>query len=263
MSVKEVANQRLGIIKDIGMAGLHALYPDEFEYYACSFELLDSKNNVKAYFLFPVMPTSISTPENKLVNIKKTSAGVVSLFNTSFNPVDISLAGTFGRKLRIMIGQDALFSSAFSFSVKGGKAQFSSSVKTGYGAMKYMEDMFDKAMELDEFRRPHRLFFYNPTLNNNYLVEILNFTPQMSMENNMLWNYSINMKALAPAELVDLRTTEERNKSNQKLLGFSLINKSVNKQLSVITDLNKQLRKEGLNFISNSVKNLARKFPKR
>ena len=43
----------------VGKAGLHSIAPDNFEYYMCSFELLDSSGETKAFMMFPIMPNSI------------------------------------------------------------------------------------------------------------------------------------------------------------------------------------------------------------
>ena len=62
----------------MGRAGIHALAPDNFEYYGCSLELLDSNGNIVGLIDFAVMPNNIVETKTTMMQITKTAAAVVS-----------------------------------------------------------------------------------------------------------------------------------------------------------------------------------------
>ena len=192
----------------MGRAGLHALAPDQFEYYMCSFELLDSKGSTVAFMNFPVMPNSISETESKILEISKTNAGIVTMFNPSFNPKDISIQGTFGRKIRILAGiQDIPNQEKKIVNILNGTLGFSVmqsevAVKTGFGLVNLLRRIIAKTTSVDDSGMPYVLIFNNYALNTSYVVEILQSSFSQSTENNMLWFYSLEMRAVAPASAV-------------------------------------------------------------
>jgi hypothetical protein len=55
---------------------------------------------------------------------------------------------------------------------------------------------------------PYVLLFNNYALNSSYVVEVLSSSFNQSVENNMLWFYSLEMKAVAPAEVVKKTTAK-------------------------------------------------------
>ena len=115
---------------NIGRAALNNLFPNDFEYYACSLELVNSKGQTVDFFTLPVMPSNISQAETSLDNIKKTTGGIVSLSTSTFEPIDIQLSGNFGRRLKLLIGMDHLDFSTLDFSFRNGIAdQYQSGVK--------------------------------------------------------------------------------------------------------------------------------------
>lgn len=213
-----------------GKEYLNATYPDEFEYYACALELTDETGKVLEFFSFPIMPQSISETKFAPTNIKKTLGGVVVTNHTTFNPFDISLNGHFGRKFRKVITQqeqkkkgaessggnvtDTTVTQEDNESIGNGtidgvvisvpKKVFSSEYKTGYGCIKILENIFSRAHRgVDKNRKPLRLYFYNLSLNSSYLVEPVNLQLSQSREQNMLWQYNLQLKAVAPAKLVN------------------------------------------------------------
>jgi hypothetical protein len=113
------------------------------------------------------------------------------------------LKGNFGRKFKFLVGSVGVDAAAFSFVNKKfqynkNAGTFSNQLKTGYGCLKVLERMCAMSNALDDFGNPYRLYFYNMALGNHYLVKVINFTPDMSMDSNMIWKYSLNMKAVAP-----------------------------------------------------------------
>ena len=192
----------------MGRAGLHALAPDQFEYYMCSLELINSQGATVAFLNFPVMPNSISETESKIIDISKTNSGIVSMFNSSFVPRYISIQGTFGRKFRILSGlKDIPTGDKTIISIMNGNLGFSMfgqevKVKTGFGLVNLLRRIIAKSTETDDYGMPYFLLFNNYALNSNYVVEIVQSSFTQSVENNMLWFYSLEMKAVAPAEAV-------------------------------------------------------------
>lgn len=205
-TVNSVAENSRSVMATIGRAGLHSLAPDNFEYYMCSLELLDSLGETKGFMNFAVMPNNIMENKTQIATITKTNRGVVSLFNSTFVPRDISVQGTFGRKMRLLLGmKEAENVSVIPFF--GGNLGFNSFnndtlIKTGYGMTKMLKSMIDKSFELDDLGNPCILIWNNYALNTHYVVEVLQSSFSQSTENNVLWYYSLEMRAVAPADAV-------------------------------------------------------------
>lgn len=236
------------LLAGLGRAGAHALFPNDFEYYLCALELVDSRDRVVDYLVFPVTPEQMSYNEPQLTNIKKTAGGITVLKTSTFNPVDITLSGTFGRQLRVLIGQQKLSFTALKFSTVSGifskeaasskglsikVPSFKPGIKTGYGATKVLQAMCDKSTALDSENKPYRLFLYNSALNANHLVEVQNLTlNQDKNSSNMLWQYNLTLKAIA--------TMEQLKKSPKgsliKALAFDQLQKKTNLLVSKIRE---------------------------
>lgn len=194
----------LNTVVELGKGALHATAPDNFEYYMCSFELFDSMHKSKGFLTFPVMPNNIMETKTNLKTVTKTVSETITLFNSSFAPRDISIQGTFGRKLRLLLGVQEVsdVGAGAGFSINIGNTEITPLIKTGYGVMKVMKDIIDTADTLDMFQRAHYLIFHNYALNTHYIVEVLQSSFSQSVENNMLWFYNIEMKAVAPASSI-------------------------------------------------------------
>ena len=241
-------NRYRNLLNSIGKAGAHALFPNDFEYYMCALELVDSRDRVIDYFVFPVTPSQMSYSEPQLTNIKKTAGGIAILKTSTFIPIDITISGSFGRMLRLLVGQQRLSFTALRFSVNTGayskqaamsknvtkrSPSFNPGLKTGYGATKILQAMCDKSVALDGQNKPMRLFFYNPALNANHLVEVTNLTLNQDKGNsNMLWQYNLTMKAVAPLDGLKKRPRG----SLIKALAFDNLQKGVNKVVSAVKD---------------------------
>ena len=219
MAVVDNARARfLSLLSSVGRAGLNSMFPNDFEYYACSLELTNSRDEIVDTLVFPVMPSSISENQTPISNEKKTSVGVVSIFNPSFNPYDISINGNFGRKLRLLTNNGITVFNAIRTKVIGeplegyeGQA-FNVEVKTGFGVCKILQKIYVRSQSIDSNGSPYRLYFYNMALNTQNLVVIKNLNFSQDQGNNMIWNYSLSMKAIAPAYAV--RSTEKSSVVN-------------------------------------------------
>lgn len=230
-------------------AYLNALYPNEFEYYLFTLELLNSYGEVEDILIFPVMPNSISENRVSLVNVRKTNNSVISLTNTTFAPTTITISGTFGRKVRILLGKgknEESVGSAFAFSkdfnIKGKEIEVNGEIKTGFGVTKTLENIIKKSQKNEGYT----LYLYNLALSNNYLVEVMDMSFSQSMENNMLWNYSINFKSLAKAEDVYPNGKEAYKKSISEQLKYDNINKAVFQTVRILENVKDKALKKGI-----------------
>lgn len=190
-----------GLINNIGKKGAHALFPEDFEVYITAFELVDSKGKIIDYFIFPLNPTSISETTSELVNIKKTAGGITVLGTDTFHPVDINIKGNFGRKFKVLFRNNNV--SFLGFNSRAGllKKEFSSNVKTGYGCIKILENIIKTSRKLDQYDKPYSLYFYNLNFGTSYLVKSIgNPTFSQNIEKNMIWEYAITLKAIAPLD---------------------------------------------------------------
>src|SRR3990167_1400315 len=136
---RDFVSEGTGAITTAGLIALNAIFPNDFEYYLMAFELEDVSNeNAKLItrFIFPVNPKSYASTEDILTNVKKTSLGVASLTNNSFQPRKISIRGNFGRSFKLMIGetdsQRIIRDSIGGTSYQPTKT-YSATIKTGYG----------------------------------------------------------------------------------------------------------------------------------
>lgn len=196
-----------------GRAFLHSKHPDEFEYYMCSIEIVDANdsNNILDFITFPIMPESIRISDQKIQNTTKTSNGIVVLENFSFVPKTITISGNFGRRFKLVAGGGGSFPAAITsekvadtFESKDGKRlklpEFSINVKNGYGMTKVLEKIFNKSSSISN-EVPVQMFFYCQAFNANYLVQPINIQfSQSKSTNNMFWEYSMTLKAIAPAD---------------------------------------------------------------
>lgn len=205
--VLTVETDMLNQIKQIGKDGFHSKYKNEFELYICSFELVDSNDESVQLFVFPVMPNSIGIADHSPVSVTKTGSGMVNLINTSSNPKHIDLSGDFGRHLKIVVNNKTKDASSVNIDSSSRAAtenqnEFDPIIKTGYGAIKIMEKMIDKSFTLDKYGNPYRLFFFNYSFNSHFMVEVMSKRFEQNIQKNMIWSYSIELLATAPASLV-------------------------------------------------------------
>lgn len=236
-TLPEAISRHQSLLNSVGEATLHAMFNNDFEYYLISFELLTSDNLTVDYFAFPVMPQNISVQEPQLTNIKKTAKGIVSLSTNTFVPKVITMKGDFGRRFKLLLKDRIVDFSAFKFSgilkkenIQGNlnvlrKAAFDPNIKSGYGCLKILQSILDKSNAVDDNNQPFKLFFYNPIMGDNYLVEVMDFEISMSMDRNRIGSYSVQLKAIAPLEnIVNFNNT----KSMVRKLVIDNLQKSAN-----------------------------------
>ena len=228
-----IVNKYIRLKADIGKSAISALYPQDFEYYLCAFELVDGKETVD-YFVFPIQPSSIQKNEPSRTNIKSSMSGITVLKNSSVIPQEISLKGNFGRNFKILsmlgVAFEGVGTGIGDVGQTGGGLglkvpMFSASVKTGYGATKLLQSILKKSNQINtKTGKPYQLYFYNMALGESYLVTT---TPSGNMfsqseDTNMIWQYTI----LSPlSEVTTFRNEFERS---VLLLSNNSIQKNVN-----------------------------------
>ena len=215
----------------IGKAALNTIFPTEFEYYLISFELVDSENKVIKFFTFPIMPESLTESIQTNQKIKKTAGGITILSSNTFQPVDISLSGNFGRSFKFMVGGDTLIGKGFLSGAKDilKSAVFSSRIKTGYGCIKVLQDIVQSSNELDSSGNPYRLYFYNTVTGNSYWVKNANMKLNNSVQKNMIAEYNLSMTGVA-----NLKDIISDTFNSKKQLELQMTTSIISQQLTTL-----------------------------
>jgi len=194
------------LFNSIGKVGLNALFPNDFELYMFSLELVNSDGDTEEFLTFPVMPSSLKYSKNFVNNNIITAGGVVSLTSSIFIPTLTTLSGNFGRKLALSFGTTRISSVAFHLSLRAGNlvhygekvklrtSTFSPIVKTGFGAVKILEGICDKSDTLDSKGKPYTLYAYNPASGHNYICKVKSFSMRQGEETNMIWDYDLTLE---------------------------------------------------------------------
>lgn len=232
MSLDSTKRRFSTLQNQVGKAVMHSMYPDDFEYYLIAIELVDSNEKVTDTLIFPVMPDSISIPNTTNSKVAKTAGGIVVNSDVRFVPAEITIQGTFGRKFRFLLkNANELNLSAIKIRTEKNQ-QFSTTVKTGYGVCKVLESIYTKSLNLDKNGKPYRMFFYNLAFNSNFVVEPMSLAFNQSMQNNMMWNYTLVVKTVAPANEMRVNYTT----SIRSLLKADLVQKAGNAILSQVAE---------------------------
>ncbi len=235
------------LAETIGKAGVHALFPNDFEFYMVILELVDSAGATVDFLAFPVSPEKIMYEDVKLSNVKKSLGGISVLNTETFVPKTIMLSGTFGRRLKLLLSKPTTSAENATRSIDAGvfenarqsgleiKSQvFDPKIKTGYGAYKLLEGIVNKSSGLDLDNEPFKLFLYNPTLNHSFLVNVDKLVASQDYASNMLWKYDLSLTAIAP--VANLRDNS-------------------NEEVSDITEINRMNRKGDV--ASSSIQNIS------
>lgn len=226
MSIENALRNRVRLLESVGQVGANIKHPSEFELYVVALELLNQNGDTERYFIFPVMPKSLSENSVDIVNIKKTMTGVHVLKTSNFIPTDITLSGTFGRKFRMLLGGDYIDfiqSIKIPFSKKENqRPEFDTRVKTGYGNCKILESIVSEARSIDpETGGVKTLIFHNLALGNSYIVQPQSLKFEQSEESNMIWNYTLQMKSLAPLSSFQTKKDNERQRTRLSMSGYA------------------------------------------
>lgn len=212
----------------IGKSAVNGLFPNDIELYVFALELV-AGGKTKSYFVFPVNPKDVKESKNQLINVKKTSGGVTTISTQTFVPTDISISGNFGRNFKFLVQDQLISFSAFNFKnivADFTPQDFSTTIKSGYGCIKVLERIINKANTLDnDTQEPHTLYLYNLALGNNYIVKPMNITFSQNQQDNMIWNYTLTLKSLGRIEDV---TNNDQNSLSATLSANNIIQKTAN-----------------------------------
>lgn len=202
------------ILQPMGEALLNSQLPDEFELYLIALQVVDDdKNEVKDFLVFPVNPNSIMHVQKSFTNVKKAFSSVHVNENNSFVPSPISLNGSFGRGIKAVITGDSALA-----------------IKTGYGVVRYLKNLIALSKSSNDNGKPYRTIFYNLAFNEVLTVEINECRYSQSLDSNRIWQYDLQMTAVAPGDIGN----ESLNFSLNQKMGFSFINKTLNSLLGGI-----------------------------
>ena len=189
---------------------MSTLYPIDFEAYQISFELCDSKGKTLDYFSFPIMPSELSIKEDIPVKVENTFGGVNSISSNVFVLKDISLNGNFGRQFKILVRNKFVVPLAHTVTQErdygvGGQQrkelEISNSLKSGYGCIKVLQSIINRAVEVDSYGECNKLYFYNMAYGESYLVKPITFRGYQNINNNGIWSYDLSLKAVCPLHL--------------------------------------------------------------
>lgn len=203
MNLSTITKQRLER-RDLlgGDVALHIQYPNEFEYYAMAFELINSLGKSVEFFGFPFYSENYTTTHsNSNSTLQKTIGGNVLYFNQSFEPIQFQLNGSFGRNFKKVITKNNIFSNNENenFNITETK-MFSTDYKTGYACSKMLEAMLLKSKKVDEYGKPYKLFFYNLGFNQSFIVKYDSLRFPQNVKDNMIFNYELSLTAISPIE---------------------------------------------------------------
>lgn len=208
MATEEEKQRRNNLLRSVGRRGLQAIFPNDFEVYFTALELVDSNDKIVEYFAFPLNPNQINESEAQITKVQKTNAGITTFSTSTFVPVNININGNFGRRFKALYQpkQNATIFSGVNYTeevtARIGGLDFNSFIKTGYGCIKLLDKIAKLSNQLDDRGNPMKLFFYNLSLGNAYIVNIDSISFTQSMESNMIWNYNLSMTAVAPLSQV-------------------------------------------------------------
>lgn len=250
-------------------AGRNFLFPRDFEYYMCGLELTDIEGNTIDYFIFPVMPNSINKVESNRISVYRTFGGVTILGSDSPTTDKITLQGNFGRSFRIVLNGSNLLTRGFKalkFSMANGVYSdkdvnsdfatklplFLPTIKTGFGCVKMMQSIISKAASADN-GKPFRLYFYNPSLSESYLVVPSREPLQLSQDvnsTNMIWSYTLQLEIIA--SLGDI-IFEDKAKTNATFMSSSVIQNVVHSTARTAFKLGLKAERSIVNKIKDKI----------
>lgn len=205
-------------VESVGSATASLLWPYDFEAYMVSMELTDANGKTLDYLSFPIMPENLSIEEIPAVNIRNTFGGVAVVSSELYTPKTITLRGNFGRNIRFLSRNTNVVSGAMTaFSAISGielersynrnlepekVTELSHNFKTGYGATKALQSIVNRSYGVDKKTGAvNKLYFYNLSFGESYVVKVVNFRISQSLQSNMLWNYDLTLRTISPLSL--------------------------------------------------------------
>lgn len=222
--IKKIWRQKAEILGyDTAAALMSSLYQVDFEAYMITLELTDSKGVTLDYFTFPIMPNELSIREDIPVKIENTFGGVNSISSNVFSPKEINLSGSFGRQFRLLFRNKLsipLSSKAIQerdYGVNGIKRkqlELSNNLKTGFGCIKVLQSIVNRAVEVDQYDECNKLYMYNMAYGESYVVKPISFRGHQNVSNSGIWQYDLSLRATCPLHL-------DAHKSGNSFRGYT------------------------------------------
>lgn len=213
---------------NLGRTLLAAKFPKEFETYLMSLELVDSLGRTVDSITFPVMPNNIQKTENNRINVKKSGLGISVISSDSKTISELLIKGDFGRSFKLFLQPQKEEVNGFAFrGLKLNTSEFQIGIKTGFGAIKYLQNIISRVSSLDDIGQPMKLVLYNMALGEIYFVVPApnGIMYSQNQEKNMIWSYSLNFIILSDA--FGLKSSLGSS-STVNLLGAAIIQNGVN-----------------------------------
>ena len=221
-------------LQTLGKGIMHSKFPNDFELYMFALELVDMKTQKTInYFVFPIMPNSISIPRTFQNNIKKTQGGINFSKTTVFQPFQLKLNGSFGRNFKFNIGNNYNDLIAFFDKDKTNNTEFNNSFKTGYGSCKLLERIILNSRKISE-TGPFGFYAYNLAFNQKLIVEASSLEFSQDLGSNMIWNYSLSFDVIGDLDNIYVKKEQD---SLLKRLSFENILSQQVKQIQRISEI--------------------------
>lgn len=269
--VKTVVRDALLLpVNDI-KSSLASLYPRDFEVYFVALELTTADGDTIDYFTFPINPSSIEKSETETTTVQHSLSGTTVFNKDGYTPGDISISGNFARSFSFVLNDNTeINAKGFEYSIENGRYNansvntntdmsfdapiLSSQVKTGFGCIKILQSIIDKAKAHDEKGRTFRLYFYNPALGEAYLV-VPTKTPLKFSQNdsnlNMVWKYDLNLTIIA--DLADISFSDGDTRSLSKSISKAQNQKKINNVASSLSHYINDAKETISNITSKTV----------
>lgn len=181
-----ISNALGSVVREASQTALSAAFPDQYESYHLVLQLLWANNTIES-FTFPVMPESLLMAQQYLMTVTPTLNGNF-VDDFGWAPSPINLQGTFGKKLRTIVGAGLLNNP--------GQALRSTTAATGYGMAKQLSELVEKSHTPDDGGLLPKTVLFNWAFSSHWEVAINGFNVAMSDRQNGLWFYNLQLTAL-------------------------------------------------------------------
>lgn len=194
-SRKDISQSLGNMVRQAEQAVLSEVAPDNYEAYYLILQLQDTAAQLIQSFTFPVMPESMTLAFRYLMTVTPTLGGnFVDDFGRAPSP--INLQGTFGKKPKAVLNGAPINLGNI------GASLLDAQVATGYGMAKRLSAFIDAShtpIAGGSGRMP-KVILYNYAFNSHWEVAINSFDVQMSVQQNGIWIYQMQLTALKQIE---------------------------------------------------------------
>ncbi len=82
-----------------------------------------------------------------------------------------------------------------------------------------------------------KVFYYNLAFNDRYLVTPVSMNFSQDLSKNMIWNYSINLKAISPVSFLNIEKEEDTDELIKLSSKKQLLNKTLKRSTGIIKNI--------------------------